>query len=378
MRVPKSFPNELISLMQDHQIKNIVEAALLAAGRPLSLEQIAALFGTQTPETKLLREAVERLQEEYHGRGIMIAEVASGFRVQVRATVTPWVSRLWEERTPRYSRALLETLALIAYRQPITRGEIEDIRGVSVSTNIIRTLSERGWVRVVGHRDVPGRPAMYGTTREFLDYFGLKRLEDLPPLSELEAFAGELDLGLEVNHAQIEAEPQGDDSAPTAADRLDALEGAANVAQNDLGEAPEALLPPSSDPGKAHEDAVQPGPDDTEAHEEHLGTRADAGEVFAEPFEPPSDDARGFEELLEAGSDPGARLEQRSEPESRAAEAHSELPESGADPQSATAQPEAGKAEETEPAGKQGEQAQAPRATAAGAIVVPLKRPDSD
>jgi segregation and condensation protein B len=183
--------------MQDKEIKNIVEAALLAAGRPLSLDNLAAIFGIEAPEHSQLARVLEQLGAEYEDRGIMLAEVASGYRIQTRTQVTEWVSRLWEERPQRYTRALLETLALIAYRQPITRGEIENIRGVSVSTNIIRTLSERGWVKVVGHRDVPGRPAMYGTTRDFLDYFGLKRLDELPTLAELrdlDSLNAELDL----------------------------------------------------------------------------------------------------------------------------------------------------------------------------------------
>lgn len=174
--------------MQKDKIRNIVEAALLAAGRPLTLDQIAEVFGIEAPDRSDLQEAVDSLRADYESRGIMLAEVASGYRVQVRSNMADWVSRLWEERPPRYSRALMETLALIAYRQPITRAEIEEIRGVSVSTNIIRTLGERNWIRVLGHRDVPGKPAMYGTTREFLDYFGLKKLDELPPLSELRDF----------------------------------------------------------------------------------------------------------------------------------------------------------------------------------------------
>ncbi len=171
--------------MNQEKIKHIVEASLLAAGRPLSLDEIAGVFGIEAPSRDELLEVIEALRADYQSRGIMLAEVASGYRVQVRSNMADWISRLWEERPPRYSRALMETLALIAYRQPITRAEIEEIRGVSVSTNIVRTLGERNWVRVVGHRDVPGKPAMYGTTREFLDYFGLKRLDELPALSEL-------------------------------------------------------------------------------------------------------------------------------------------------------------------------------------------------
>jgi len=170
----------------EEKLKQIVEAALLAAGRPLSLDQILGLFDErEQPEKKQVREVLESLMADYQGRGIEVVEVGSGFRIQVSAGLSPWVSRLWSERPPKYSRALLETLALIAYRQPITRGEIEDIRGVAVSSNIIKTLSEREWVRVVGHRDVPGKPALYATTKEFLDYFNLKSLNDLPTLAEI-------------------------------------------------------------------------------------------------------------------------------------------------------------------------------------------------
>ncbi len=188
-------------------LKQIVEAALLAAGKPLSLVRLQELFEEHArPEREALSCALEELAADYGGRGFEIREVSSGFRIQVRAEYAPWVSRLWEERPGRYSRALMETLALIAYRQPITRGEIEDIRGVSVSTNIIRTLTERDWIRVVGHRDVPGRPSLYATTRGFLDYFSLSSLDDLPTLAEirdLDVINRELDLpepGVETEH----------------------------------------------------------------------------------------------------------------------------------------------------------------------------------
>ena len=172
--------------MDDQELKNVIEAALLAAGRPVTIEQLGELFKKRSrPDKKKLREVIDLLAKDYEGRGIELKEVASGYRIQIRGSMSDWLMPLWEERSPRYSRALLETLALIAYRQPITRGEIEDVRGVVVSTNIVRTLLERGWVRVVGHRDVPGKPAMFGTTKEFLDYFGLKKLDDLPPLSEI-------------------------------------------------------------------------------------------------------------------------------------------------------------------------------------------------
>ena len=173
--------------MDENEVKHVVEAALLAAGRPLSLEKLTQLFTDKGLEIEraTIRSAIDALGADYEGRGTQIKEVASGYRIQVRAAMHDWLQPLWEERAPRYTRALLETLALIAYRQPITRAEIEEVRGVAVSTNIVRTLVERGWVRVVGYRDVPGKPSMLGTTREFLDYFGLKKLEDLPPLADI-------------------------------------------------------------------------------------------------------------------------------------------------------------------------------------------------
>src|SRR3984885_13065864 len=172
--------------MNHQYVKNVVEAALLAAGRPLTLEELMSVFderdGSIADEVK---SALATLTEEYETRGLELLEVASGFRVQIRAAVAQPVARLWQERPAKYSRALLETLALIAYRQPITRGEIEQIRGVAVNPNIIKTLHERNWIRVVGHRDVPGKPELLSTTREFLDYFSLKKLDDLPPLAQL-------------------------------------------------------------------------------------------------------------------------------------------------------------------------------------------------
>ena len=172
--------------MTEHPLSGVVEAVLLAAGRPVSVEQLLELFDeTQRPHVEDIRAALVQLQASYANRGVELREVASGWRVQIRAQHAETVSRLWQERPSRYSRALLETLALIAYRQPITRGEIEDIRGVTVSTTLMRTLHERSWIRVVGHREVPGRPELLGTTREFLDYFGLKSLDDLPTLAEL-------------------------------------------------------------------------------------------------------------------------------------------------------------------------------------------------
>jgi segregation and condensation protein B len=199
--------------MDQTEIKYFIEAALLAAGRPLSVDQLQGLFdGRSAPSKADIRAAIVTLVEEYEPRGITIAEVASGFRIQVKAGMADRLQKLWEERPPRYSRALFETLALIAYRQPITRGEIEEVRGVSVSPNIVRTLLERDWVRVVGHRDVPGRPEMFGTSRNFLDYFGLKKLDDLPPLADLSDWES---LRVQLNLPEVEDEAAGE-SEPTA------------------------------------------------------------------------------------------------------------------------------------------------------------------
>jgi len=187
--------------MNESYVRNLIEAALLAAGGPLSVAELARLFDDHTrPSLQAVRAALAELSVEYAGRGIELKETAGGFRVQVRRELALQISRLWPERTARYSRALLETLALIAYRQPITRAEIEAVRGVAVNPNIIRTVIERNWVRVVGHRDVPGHPELLGTTREFLDYFGLKSLDELPPLAQLQAM-GDLNLRLALEGA---------------------------------------------------------------------------------------------------------------------------------------------------------------------------------
>ncbi|MCW8963993.1 MAG: SMC-Scp complex subunit ScpB [Gammaproteobacteria bacterium] len=213
--------------MDDKELKNIIEAALLAAGRPLTVDHLVAMFEeANEPERDVIRKTIDTLNEEYAERGIEIHRVASGYRLQVKKELAPWVSRLWEEKPARYTRALLETLSLIAYRQPITRGEIEDVRGVAVSSNIIKTLMEREWIRVLGHRDVPGKPAMYGTTREFLDYFNLKSLSQLPTLQELrdiDSINAELDLG-DTGPAPETAAGDADLSdAPVEADGEDAV-----------------------------------------------------------------------------------------------------------------------------------------------------------
>jgi segregation and condensation protein B len=177
--------------LQALQLKNIIEAALLAAGRPLNIDELMALFtDLERPERAQIRKALDTLQAEFTDRGITLKEVASGFRIQVKPELANWIGRLWVERPARYSRALLETLSLIAYRQPITRGEIEAVRGVSVSPYIMRTMLERGWIRLVGHRDVPGHPELFGTTKEFLDYFSLKSLDELPTLAAIKDIDG--------------------------------------------------------------------------------------------------------------------------------------------------------------------------------------------
>ena len=209
----------------DVRTRNIIEAALLAAGRSLPIADLAQLFDpAQRPTTPQLRAIIAQLSAEYQDRAIEIKETASGLRIQVCRDVAAEISRLWPERPQRYSRALLETLALIAYRQPITRAEIEAVRGVSVNPNIVRTLLERNWIRSVGHRDVPGHPELLGTTREFLDYFGLKSIDELPPLAELKAMADvhlQLDLPGTAEDGGEHADAAGDDAPPESSAALD-------------------------------------------------------------------------------------------------------------------------------------------------------------
>lgn len=253
--------------MEQREIEYFIEAALLAAGRPLSIDQLQGLFdGRSTPEKSEIRQAIATLNDEYEPRGITIGEVASGVRIQVKATMAERLQKLWEERPPRYSRALFETLALVAYRQPITRGEIEEIRGVSVSSNIVRTLMERDWIRVVGHRDVPGRPAMFGTTKSFLDYFGLKKLDDLPELADLsdwESLRVQLDLPA-VEEDEFEAPPEIpeipmlDEEERVAPDATSANdENIDDVELPDLKLAPEAPRQAEESPGDDADDAEE-------------------------------------------------------------------------------------------------------------------------
>jgi segregation and condensation protein B len=221
--------------MTAEQLKNILEAALMTSDGAMSLNRFLSLFekDAEQPEKAEVKEALEQLQNDYEGRGVELKEVASGFRFQVRNEYAEWVNRLFDERPQRYSRALLETLAIIAYRQPITRGEIEDIRGVSISSSIIKTLQEREWIRIVGHRDVPGKPELLASTKQFLDYFNLKKLSDLPSLAEIKDFDKinpDLFEGLEQEKLAEEAETNVDQETQTNVSEINAAE---NVTEED-------------------------------------------------------------------------------------------------------------------------------------------------
>ena len=248
--------------MDQPLITRIVEAALLAANQPLALVQLHALLSLDDPAPDGSVElALETLQAGCAERGVELVELASGFRYQVKVDVHPWIARLWTERQTRYTRATLETLALIAYRQPITRGEIEQVRGVAVNSNIIKALEEREWIRVVGHRDVPGRPELLATTRTFLDYFGLKRLDELPSLSELKDI-GELDpqLQFEGDRMPTEGMPIGDI--------------ATNAAPQDQQD--ETNTPPAADVQDDDADAFNPDESQDESNDTALAEDGDS------------------------------------------------------------------------------------------------------
>jgi segregation and condensation protein B len=237
--------------MNDQYVRNVIEAALLAAGRPLASDELVTLFderdGSNADE---VRAAIEALRSEYETRGLELVEVASGYRIQIRASVAQPVSRLWQERPTKYSRALLETLALVAYRQPITRGEIEQIRGVTVNPNIIKTLLERSWIRVVGHRDVPGKPELLGTTRDFLDYFSLQKLDDLPTLAQLKELEDlRVQLSLPGADPVLEADSVGGDSAAAA-------DSASEAASDDSLSDDPAADEPATDEAGADDDEL--------------------------------------------------------------------------------------------------------------------------
>jgi len=250
--------------MDETEIKHVVEAALLAAGRPLTIERIGEIFAAKGggPDRVTLKRVLDALAAEYESRGIELKEVATGYRIQVKRSMTDWLQPLWEERAPRYTRALLETLALVAYRQPITRAEIEEVRGVVVSTNIVRTLLERNWIRVVGHRDVPGKPAMFGTTKDFLDYFGLKKLEELPTLAELKDGLPELSPQTDLVET-LEADARGVDAVLSQGDE----EGAQLATVTPISIAAD-ILDDADDEDDADDDSELAGPDLVEAGED--------------------------------------------------------------------------------------------------------------
>lgn len=283
--------------MDATEIKYFVEAALLAAGRPLSVQQLQDLFdGRSTPDKSQIRSAIAELEEDYAERGLTVGEVASGFRLQIKAGMAERLQKLWEERPPRYSRALFETLALVAYRQPITRGEIEEVRGVSVSTNIIRSLLEREWIRVVGHRDVPGRPAMFGTTRQFLDYFGLKKLEDLPTLADLSDWES---LRVQLDLPEVDPDAPGDEDFPVSAEIHNIPVVPAEEAEEDDLPEPDAgamaeaealadtdfeeiIASEWPDPDRAASIAIEPArPDSATSHEDDAASENESSDASA-------------------------------------------------------------------------------------------------
>ncbi|MDI4659437.1 MULTISPECIES: SMC-Scp complex subunit ScpB [Cobetia] len=276
--------------LRDVPLDQIIEAALLAAGEPLTLERLAGLFDEYSSPTKpALREALSKLEARHPAdkSALELIETASGWRLRVRQQYSPWVSRLWEERPQRYSRALLETLALVAYRQPVTRGDIEQVRGVTVSSSIMRTLVERGWVRVVGHRDVPGRPAVFATTRQFLDDFGLKTLEELPPVHELKGFEGleqlEADL-YDVPPSQTLSLPD-DPDGETKKASVDSADAVA-----DTGTDPEHESAPEAKTGTGAEKGLESGLES--------GGENDTGSPVPDDWQPPDVTAEQLEEAL--------------------------------------------------------------------------------
>jgi segregation and condensation protein B len=248
--------------MDQQLVTRIVEAALLAAHQPLTLAQLGGLFPEDQPApADSIGQALETLQADCAERGVELVELASGFRYQVKGDVHPWVTRLWTERQTRYTRATLETLALIAYRQPITRGEIEQVRGVAVNSNIIRALEEREWIRVVGHRDVPGKPALFGTTRTFLDYFGLKRLDELPPLSELKDI-GELDPQFKFDEREAAAAPADNEAIAAGGIESGAMDDADGDTQDNAPQSAEGATDegkPEAAPGERAADENEKG-----------------------------------------------------------------------------------------------------------------------
>ena len=293
----------------DNKVKMIIEGLLLAAGRPLSLASIAAVFAEdERPDDEELLAVLERIDTDCSDRGFELSKVATGYRFQVKQELSEWIAKLWEERPPRYTRALLETLGLIAYRQPITRGDIEEIRGVAVSSNIIRTLLDREWIRVVGQRDVPGRPSMFATTKQFLDYFNLESLQQLPPLSDikdLESAAKELGFEAELAAARVLELPE--ESEEEASRELSEEEQAQLLAEEEaiaLSQKPlDEILHPNGLP-ETHEEASWEEEGSEESSQgSSQESSAEDGSLPAKHTEPSA--ASGNEEAAEANSSEG-------------------------------------------------------------------------
>ncbi|QIL88717.1 SMC-Scp complex subunit ScpB [Microbulbifer sp. SH-1] len=285
-------------------LSRILEGALLAAAQPMSEDRLLALFEEgEQPERGQLREALEQIAQRCEGRGFELRQVASGWRFQVPEDLAPWVNKLWEEKPQRYSRATLETLAIIAYRQPITRGDIEEIRGVAVSSQIVRSLADRGWIKVVGQRDVPGKPSLYATTREFLDYFNLKSLDDLPTLAEIrdiDSLNAVLDLGVDATGA--------DDDEPEADAAGEAPQAGADTrsSESEDEQLEEGLQEAGSD-----QQTLETAPEETELADEtgaavELASESYAEEALTPETEAGNDDAEPQSNADEADHETGA------------------------------------------------------------------------
>jgi segregation and condensation protein B len=301
-----------MTLTEPRELAPLLEAFLLASGKPQSLERLFELFEeAERPEPPVFKKALEILRKSCDGRAFELREVASGYRLQIREKFSPWVGRLWEERPQRYSRAMLETMALIAYRQPITRGEIEDVRGVAVNSHIVKTLLEREWIRIVGYRDVPGKPAMFATTKVFLDHFNLKNLDDLPPLAELREMEAEPVLDFddapvpeslqELADATAEPEePKDETSFHTLLLELDDMEQGIKTDFDDL------LRDGAVEPDT--QVSVEPEPEpEAEAEEDVLGVAEAREKLLAAvaaleqpPLSDEEDEARALAEAIEA------------------------------------------------------------------------------
>jgi len=312
-----------MNLTEPRELAPLLEAFLLASGKPQSLERLFELFEeAERPEPPVFKKALEILRKSCDGRAFELREVASGYRLQIREKFSPWVGRLWEERPQRYSRAMLETMALIAYRQPITRGEIEDVRGVAVNSHIVKTLLEREWIRIVGYRDVPGKPAMFATTKVFLDHFNLKNLDDLPPLAELREM--EPDPVLDFDDAPVPAslqeladataepeEPKDETSFHTLLLELDDMEQGIKTDFDDLlrdGAAePETQVNVETVPEVDIEVESEPGPEVDIEVEPEPGPEVD---IEVEPEPEPEEDILGVAEAREKLLAAVAALEQ--------------------------------------------------------------------